>query len=146
MNIDIQSTIAEILKSNFRALYLMGYEFQGINILSSELLGTYYEARLENTALNRIVSTLYIPQGLSGHEVMITRIQEITKSRLDEFDYSSTGFMEVNSMVTTEIINDFVERMELYLRNTEEKLILNFMPVLQGTDWKSDQMDWMGYK
>lgn len=115
-------------------------------MMSSKLLGTYYEANLENSALNRIVSTTYIPQGLSGREVMITRIQEITKSPLDEFDYSSTGCMEVSSMVTTEIINEFSERMELYVRETEKKLIHNFMPALQGITWKSDQMDWMGYK
>ncbi len=50
----------------------MGYEYQGINILSNEPLGTYYEVKLENTGLNRIVNTIYIPQGPSGCGVMIT--------------------------------------------------------------------------
>lgn len=138
--------LTKILQTEFSCLIELNYEFLGVDTKSSRALGTFLEGRYSNVSANRIVKVTYIPKGDGPREVTITRIGQIEKDELEDFDYTSTCTMKVHSLAVSEISDEFYARIETYAKETAKKLKGDFLMPLKGLAWHSDQMDWSGYK
>jgi hypothetical protein len=146
---DTESLRVELGKATERGLSFLrslGFDFAGVTEHATDALGTFMEGDYTNSKANRIVRVVYIPKQQGPGELAITQITLVVPEPFDDFDYTSTGSMEVCVTDLSAAEGDWETRIEYHLRASESALRNTFMAVLAGDFWQSDHIDWGGLK
>jgi hypothetical protein len=139
---DVRAALSKALERELAFLRELGFEFKGVTEEVSEVLGRVVRGHYTNGKVNRVVCVTYLPKGSGPREVATTNITLVTSEPADDFDYTSTGNMEVCATDLSALAGDLGARLEQHLRLSERALREKFMKVLHGRFWQSDHLDW----
>lgn len=142
---DLRLELGRVTARELSFVLGLGYEFAGVRERSSEAVGPSLEGTFANEAADRVVRVVYIPGRDARRAVAITRIELLAPGPVDEFDYASTGGLEV-CMTRVEAHEGFAAGVRRHLRDAGRELRDRFGPVLTGRSWWSDHIDWGGLK
>ena len=143
---EVRAELARVIEHGLSFLRGLGFDFTGVCERFTDATRTYFEASFTNETVNRIVRVVYYPKHDGPRAVAFTRIELVVPEPRDDFDYTSTGSMQVCVTDLSTPAGDFAARFGAHLRVSGQILRDQFMKVLRGGAWKSDALDWGGLK
>ncbi|GAB2888938.1 hypothetical protein GCM10027180_19070 [Microbulbifer echini] len=140
--IELSKKIEELL---FPLLKDLGYEYFGVEDISTQAIPKWLKGTFKNTCVARSVEIGYIPKGVGAREVLKCHISDLNFSPND-FDYTSTNQMSVPSQKISELDGNLNYRVSITLSAIAKELKESFNEVLTGKMFETEHMDWQGLK
>ncbi|MFZ6731467.1 hypothetical protein ACO0LG_06075 [Undibacterium sp. Ji42W] len=134
------------MDQNLSFLEMHGYVYKGVTFEYSNALGSHLAGAYKNVSANRFLEILFFPPGLGIRESAVARIGLVSPEALDSFDYMSTGHLKIRGSNFCDLNGSFSERLLVYLVGISATLNNEYLDVLKGERWESDQFDWQDLK
>ena len=141
-----ESDFSHGVQKSMLFLFTQGYIFLGVTHKHTDAIGPYLIGTYENVTANRLLEISYFPKNIAPREAAVTRVLQIEADKLDDFDISTTQSMKIEGRKIFEFNGEYSERLSAYLDEIATTLENEYLDVLVGKKWLSDQFDWQGLK
>jgi hypothetical protein len=123
----------------------LGYEYLGVEEISTQAIPKWLKGTFRNSSAARTVEVGYIPMGVGPREVLKCHITDLN-FKPDDFDYTSTNQMSVPTQKIAELDKDLNDRVSIILGEIANELNENFSEVLAGEVFETKHINWQGLK
>ena len=141
-----KKTFSNLIKTEFNFLHTLGFDPCKIKEKHTVASGYHIVGTYKNRANNRTIKITYSPKNEIHREAAYTSIDREPTEPLDDFDYTTTNYIRVDSIIISELDGDIESRLLTYFRATANILITNFSSIIKGEDWENIPFDWGDWK